>query len=88
MEYYITHLTNSLDNKIESENLAEIPGYGKLSDEIRYNYDKDIVTRISQIYIDLDAPGRLSNDKEALINCVQKLLLNRDTRFANTYTNC
>ncbi len=81
LQYFINLLRSALND--EYDNVSVIKSeleHDKniLSDKIKNNFDPNILTSIAKNFDDAEAS---SNDLNAYIECVHKLLINRDMTF-------
>ena len=82
LQYFINLLRDALnetwneDHIIKNDNDNNI-----LSDKIKKNYESNIVNSIAKMLNDTDKVGNSQDDINALVDCIHKLLINKDNIF-------
>ena len=54
-----------------------------MSDTIKKNYDAHTINTIAKMLTDADQSNNLQSNINVLVECIHKLLMNRDIEFAN-----
>lgn len=82
LQYFVNLLRDALQNSWNDDDCIKIESHiNILSDKIKTNIDVQTIISISKMMSDADKLQDRMEDASALIDCVHKLLLNRDTHF-------
>lgn len=82
LQYFINLLQSSLEDKWDESSCVKMDGNnGILSDRIKNNFDSHTINSIAKMLNDSDNGENSQEDINARIECVHKLLINRDCIF-------
>lgn len=82
LQYLINLLKDALNGRWNESNLIHIDGENNiLSEKIKRVYDSNIINSIAKMLNDANQIENSPNDIDALVDCVHKLLTNRDNLF-------
>ncbi len=80
-EKIIATLKDSLENIYDEKKCIKNDHHNILSDKIRNNYEKQTINSIAKMLDDANSIKNSQDNVDALVNCVHKLLNNRDATF-------
>ena len=84
LQYFINMLGSALNNTWSDDLIIKNPIEGSiLTETIKKNYDSHTINTIAKMLTDADQTSNLQSNINVLIECIHKLLINRDTEFAN-----
>lgn len=84
LQYFINMLVSALNNNLTEDSVVKNPTEGTiLTDTIKNNYDPHTINTIAKMLTDADQTNNLQSNINILIECIHKLLINRDIEFAN-----
>ncbi len=84
LQYFINILTCALDGKWDETHVAKTQSEGSiLTDTIKNNYDSKVMNSIAKMLTDADQSMNSPSDVSIMIDCVHRLLRNRDNQFVN-----
>lgn len=82
LQYFINLLRDALAGSWNDDNIVKLEGEnGLLSDKIKNNYDGNAINSIGKMFRDADAMDKSQKDIDAIIDCIHKMLMNRDDNF-------
>jgi len=82
LQYLINILRDSLNDIWNDENIVKIESDNNiLTDKIKNNYEIQTINSIAKMLTDANSSELSTDDINALVDCVHKLLINRDTIF-------
>lgn len=81
IQYLINMLTNALDGNWNEDNYVKPDNNGILSDKIKNNFDTHTINSIAKMLSDCEKIEGSQDDITVLVDCVHKLLINRDMIF-------
>jgi hypothetical protein len=80
LQYFINNIESAMDEVLDSSQIIGVDKDNIISDDIRTDYEPDIIHSISKMLSDADNQTD-KNNVNALVDCIHKLLINRDTNF-------
>lgn len=84
LQYFINLLRDASNGIWNEDNIVKMIGENNiLSDKIKNNYDSKILNSIAKMMVDANDIHNSQNN-DALVDCIHKLLLNRDEEFVKT----
>jgi len=84
LQYFINMLNSALNGTWSEDFIIKNPTEGTiLSDTIKKNYDAHTINTIAKMLTDADQSNNLQSNINVLVECIHKLLMNRDIEFAN-----
>lgn len=83
IQYLINLFTDSINNEWSESKLCTIEHENILSEKIRLNIDQEMINSIAKMLVDASNFIGTQNNIEAMVECVHKLLLNRDEIFVS-----
>jgi hypothetical protein len=82
LQYFINLLRDALDGTWNEENVIKTDNDNNiLSDKIKKNYEANIINSVAKMLNDAGKIDNSQEDIDALVDCVHKLLNNRDNLF-------
>lgn len=84
IQYFINILTDTCNGFLNEEYIVQSSADGSiLTDTIKKNFDAHTFNSIAKMLVDADQPHMSTSNINVLIECIHKLLINRDLEFAN-----
>ena len=84
LQYFINMLNSALTNTWSDDLIVKNPIDGSiLTDTIKKNYDPQTISTVARMLSGADQPTNIQSNVNAMVECIHKLLMNRDTEFAN-----
>ena len=84
LQYFINILTDTLAGAWNEDSVIKTTTDGSiLTDTIKNNFDPQTINSIAKMLVDADQQNISPSNVNVLIECIHKLLINRDTDFSN-----